>query len=185
MINWTYLKNSNRFKILTVITTISLIIGVILFLKINNNIDVSKINLEVLLRNNISIHISIFFIIFFLSFLYLGTIFGIIIYIFEIICLVILSLFLISNFFLKGIFLSLLILCFRLPYYLLIFLNSLNSLKISKFIMCKENRERVILIRYIKKSIFLSLIAISIEFFNYFFGYKIIIFLNNLLGIMI
>ena len=185
MINWTYLKNSNKLRILALISIISLVIGFILFLNIKNSVNIDQINLENILRNNILIHIFIFFVIFFLSFIFLGSIFGIIIYSFEIICYINIILFLIFNFSLKGLFLSVLLICFRLPYYLLLFLTSLNSLKISKFIICKENRERVMLMNYIKKSVLLSIIAISIELFNYFLGYKIIIFLSNLLGIMI
>lgn len=181
MINWTSLKRNKYFKILIFLTILSMILGLIFFFKIENNISVDKFDLKNVLKNNFSYHIIFFSLIFFFSFLFIGYLLGMIIYSFEIMNFTILTIFLIINFNIKGLIITVLVLIYRMFYFILIALCSLSCFKISRSLLSKQKYEKEKLVNHIKIAIIFSLIGILVEIFNYTIGYKLIMFLTNLL----
>ncbi len=181
MINWTSLKKNKYFKFLIFITIIAIIFGIIYYFKIKDIIDLKEINLENICRNNFFYHISSFFLIFFFSFLLFGFILGIYVYSFEITSFIILLFTLILKFNIKGFIIAIIIFIFRFPYFLLLVFISYSCFKISRSLISKQKYQKEKLLLHIKQSIIFSLTGIIIETFNYFIGYKFVMFLTKIL----
>lgn len=185
MLKWTSLKKNKYFKIFLFINISAILLGVFFYFKFRININIDEINLTTLIKNHSIYHILFVTFIFFLSFLFLGAIFGIISYSFELISLIILGITLFNNWTIKGLILFIILLGFKILYFLLLIYLITRSLKITQNLITKQNYSKDKILIYIKEAIYTSLIVIAIEIFNYFIGYKVITFFTKLLQIMI
>lgn len=185
MLKWTSLKKNSYFRGFSFISIVTIILGIFFYFKLKDNINIDEMNLEMLIKNHSIYHILIISFIFFLSFLFIGSTFGIISYSFELLCLVIFGITLFSNWHIKGLLLFIIIFIFKLLYLLLLIYLISRSFKITKNIIAKQNHSKDGILIYIKEAIYTSLIIIAIELFNYFIGYKIITFFTKTLQIMV
>ena len=185
MLKWTSLKKNKYFKIYTAISILSILLGFLFYFKLKENINISEINLELLIKNHSIYHILFVSITFFLSFLLIGSFLGIMGFCFELISIVILGIGLFSAYHIRGLFLFITLLTFKLFYLLLLIYLITRGFKIAKTIVSKQSHFKGNILIYIKEAIYTSLIIIAIETFNYFIGYKIITFFTKLLQIML
>ncbi len=171
MKQWTSFIKNKFLLIIGLIIILSVIIGTYFYQNIN--IDLNFINLTSVIKNNAIMHIFFVLIIFFLSFVFVGSFIGLLILIYEITCIVILGLILISSLNLYGLLICLVLLIFKVGYLFLLIYLIIKSFKISQNFLAKRfNNEKTNI--YIKQTIFASLIIILIEIFNFFIGYKLI-----------
>lgn len=165
----------NKYCLFFVLATlIAIIIGIFYFLNINSSLTINKVDILNQVKNNSIYHIAFVSIIFFSSFILIGSLIGIFIYFYEIICLTIEAIVLIKLYYFSGLIVFIGILLFKSIYLLLLIYLISRSFKILKYILLRKNYSTDKINIYTKEAIITSLIIITLEIINLFLGYKLI-----------